>query len=74
MSFNNRFHWEYTRLQAPYVVDDATTLEVYYEGLDSLATTFLKWRHNPPTTLVHTQSFSRLEQIEDNTYLALYHH
>lgn len=50
-SFNNRFHRAFTRLQDPYVLDDGTALGVYYEALDSLTATFLKWRPNPPGTL-----------------------
>lgn len=51
VAFNNIFHRAYARLQTPYVVDDASAREVYYEALDSLTSTFIKWKANPPGSL-----------------------
>lgn len=47
VAFNNRFHRDYARLQSPYVIDDASAKEVYYEALDNLTYTFIKWKENP---------------------------
>lgn len=51
-AFNDRFQKAYSRLQEPYVVDSFSAITIYYTIVDPLTTMFVKWRANPPTTLL----------------------
>lgn len=51
-SFNDRFHWAYTRLQALYVLNDVAALPIYYETLDNLTATLVRRMWLAPTRLV----------------------
>lgn len=64
-SFNDWFQWAYTRLQAPYVLNDDAILPVYYAALDNLTTTLVKRMNPPPTRLVDAYA----EEVVVNTDL-----
>lgn len=51
-SFNDRFHQAYTRLHAPYTLNDVVSLPVYYIALDNLTATLVKIMQPPLTRLV----------------------
>lgn len=41
-TFNDRFQKAYSRLQAPYLVDNLSSIMVYYMTIDPLTTMFVK--------------------------------
>lgn len=51
-SFNNQFDQEFMRLQAPYVLNDATALLDYYVALDNIIATLVKGMWPTLTKLV----------------------
>lgn len=51
-SFNDHFHCAFTRLQDPYLHNDAAALPVYYAALDNLTSALVKRMHLPPPSLV----------------------
>lgn len=51
-SFNDCFHQAYTRLQDPYLHNDAAALPVYYAALDNLTLASVKRMCPSLTTLV----------------------